>query len=241
MHEKPYVSIVLPVYKQFDHIEEIVTTYVATLDHLKHSFEMILVVNGTRNGSLRVYQDLAETHPSIRTIYSEKAGWGRAVRMGIGTAQGQVICYTNSARTTPYTLISLLLLAIANPEYILKANRRLRYPIIRRIGSVLYNVQCRYLFDLAVWDINGTPKIFRRDLFESLALKENGDLFDLEFMITCKRQGLRILEVPIVSSERHGGRSTTNVFSACKMYQGAFRMWHNMKKIINTHSKAEMS
>jgi glycosyltransferase involved in cell wall biosynthesis len=241
MHEKPYISIVLPVYRQFDHIEEIVKTYLATLDNFKHSFEIILVVNGTRNGSLLVCQELAGFHPSIRSIYSEKAGWGRAVRMGIGMVQGQVICYTNSARTTPYTLISLIMLAIANPEYVLKANRRLRYPIIRRIGSVLYNVQCRYLFDLAVWDINGTPKVFSRDLFESLALKEDGDLIDLEFVIKCKLQGLRILEVPIVSSERHGGRSTTNFFSAFKMYQGAFRMWHDMKKITNAHKKAEIS
>lgn len=239
MNEKPYISIILPVYNQFDHIGEIVETYLTTLDNLKHPFEMILVVNGNHDNSLLVCQELAAFHPSVQVIYSEKAGWGRAVKTGMAKAQGQVICYTNSARTTPYTLISLIMLALANPEYVIKANRRLRYPIIRKIGSVLYNVQCRYLFDLAVWDINGTPKIFSHDFLELLKLNENGDLIDLEFVMKCKHQGVQILEVPIVSTERHGGRSTTNFSSAFKMYRGAFRMWREMKKFIPIHKQTE--
>ena len=90
---------------------------------------------------------------------------------------------------------------------------------------MLYNVQCRTLFDLPVWDVNGTPKVFGRDALDLLRLDENGDLIDLEFIVKCKELGLQILEVPIVSAVRHGGESTTNVASAWKMYEGAFRMW----------------
>ena len=46
----------------------------------------------------------------------------------------------------------------------MKANRKIRDNWRRRLGSLLYNLECRALFDLANWDINGTPKVFPRAL-----------------------------------------------------------------------------
>jgi hypothetical protein len=43
-----------------------------------------------------------------------------------------------------------------------KANRKIRDHWSRRLGSLLYNLECRALFDLSVWDVNGTPKVFPR-------------------------------------------------------------------------------
>jgi glycosyltransferase involved in cell wall biosynthesis len=224
MSGEPRASVVLPVYNQADHIEKIVRGYLAVLDGLKDSVEIILVVNASRDRSLERCQALERADHRVRVLHEEKGGWGRAVRTGLDAASGQILCYTNSARTSPYTLALHIMLAAANPNLIIKANRRLRYPVVRRIGSVLYNFECRSLFDLPVWDVNGTPKLFGRNLLDRLSLTENEDLIDLEFIVRCKQLGLQILEVPIVSSLRHGGESTTNFASAFKMYWGAFRM-----------------
>jgi hypothetical protein len=153
---------------------------------------------------------------------------GRAVRSGIAEARGELICYTNSARTDAYTLALHIMVASTNPALVVKANRRLRHPFVRRIGSVLYNVECRTLFDLPVWDVNGTPKVFSREVSKELNLQEDEDLIDLEFIVRCKQLGLQILEVPIVSAVRHGGESTTNYYSALRMYWGAY----NMKRLL---------
>ena len=113
--------------------------------------------------------------------------------------------------------------------------------MVRRIGSVLYNVECRTLFDLPVWDVNGTPKVFSRDVAGQLNLQEDGDLIDLEFIVRCTQLGVQILEVPIVSAVRHGGESTTNYYSAVRMYWGAFKMqraakqWNRMGEAPRIH------
>ncbi len=224
MSGSPKVSIVLPVYNQGDHIEHIAQSYFRALDNLKHSAEILLVVNASRDGSLERCRKLESEYDSVRVFHNELPGWGRAVRTGLAEARGEVICYTNSARTDAYTLALHVMVAVTNPTLVIKANRRLRHPFMRRLGSVLYNVECRTLFDLPVWDVNGTPKIFSRDVCKQLDLQEDGDLIDLEFILRCKQLGLQILEVPIVSSVRHGGESTTNYYSAVKMYWGAFRM-----------------
>ena len=230
MNDEPYVSIILPVYNQANHIEGIIKDYLSGLDSFKHSFEIILVVNASRDGSLEVCQGLAASRSSIRVLHNVEPGWGRAVRNGLAAARGKIITYTNSARTSPHNLISLIMLAIANPGCMIKASRKLRYPLLRRLGSGLYNLQCRALFNLAVWDVNGTPKAFSRDLVNSIELAEDGDLIDLELVVKCMQKGYQILDVPVVHSERHGGGSTTNVISAFKMYWGAFRLWRQLKK-----------
>ncbi len=118
----------------------------------------------------------------------------------------------------------MLAYALAYPEVVLKANRRIRESRRRRLGSLLYNIECRALFDLSVWDINGTPKIFPRRFPALLDLRHDDDLLDLEFNVVCARNGYPMIEVPILATERHGGRSTTNLSSALRMYVGAWSM-----------------
>jgi hypothetical protein len=115
--------------------------------------------------------------------------------------------------------------ALAYPEVALKANRRIRESRRRRLGSLIYNLECRALFDLSVWDINGTPKIFPRSFDKLLALTRDDDLLDCEFNVVCRTNGYPMIEVPILATERHGGRSTTNYSSAIRMYTGAYAMW----------------
>jgi hypothetical protein len=120
----------------------------------------------------------------------------------------------------------MVLLAAANPGYVVKAQRLARPALARRVGSVLYNFQCRALFGLPTWDINGTPKVFPRSMPALLELREAGDLIDLEFLLACQRNGYPLLEVPVVASGRRGGVSTTGLATAWKLYTGAMRMLH---------------
>ncbi len=85
---------------------------------------MILVVNGCRDRSLEVCQALSKQYSPVRVVQSEKGGWGLAVKLGLKEAQGDLLCYTNSARTSPEDLALLLLYAVVYPQAVIKANRK---------------------------------------------------------------------------------------------------------------------
>ncbi len=229
MDDKPKVSVILPVYNQADHVEQVVSEYVRSLGNLKLRIEFLLVVNGDRDGSYDRCLKIAESNPNVVVFKNQEPGWGLAVRTGLEKARGELLCYTNSARTPDLVLATHVMAGLNNPGHVIKANRRLRHPVVRRFGSVLYNAQCRYLFDLAVWDVNGTPKVFPRSLVNILNLKQDGDLIDVEFAAKCRIKGIPILEIPTVSSVRHGGESTTNYSSALKMYWGAMQLWMQLR------------
>src|SRR5258708_30807041 len=122
----------------------------------------------------------------------------------------------------------MLLFAVAYPDVVVKANRKIRDGWVRRLGSLLYNLECRALFDLPNWDVNGTPKVFPRKFDRLLALTRDDDLIDIEFNVACRIGSYPIVEVPIFSSRRHGGRSTTNLRSPLQLYLGASQLWRTL-------------
>lgn len=221
------ISIILPVHNQADHIERLVKEHVDELAKVPVPCEVLLVENGSRDKTLDVCRHLENEIDCVKVVVSPKIGWGQAVRVGLDTVKGDLICYTNSARTTPQDLVVCLLYAVAYNDVVVKANRKIRESRRRRIGSLLFNIECRTLFDLSNWDVNGTPKVFPRSFDGLLRLRRTDDLIDAEFCIVCKQHDYPMIEVPIFSRRRHGGRSTTGYGSAARLYWGALAMWRN--------------
>ncbi|MBC8505767.1 MAG: glycosyltransferase [Anaerolineales bacterium] len=223
-------SIILPVYNQADHITQVIDEYVQTFENIKYSHEFILVINNSNDRSIHVCEQLTTKYNNVHSVNLESGGWGNAVKAGLRIAQGRMVCYTNSARTSPENLALLVLYGAVNEDRVIKANRKNRESVFRRLGSLVYNLECRALFDVPFWDINGTPKVFPRSFPKLFDLARNDDLIDLEFSIICKQNDYPMIEVPIFSQRRHGGKSTTNISSAIRMYLGAFLMWLDILK-----------
>ena len=219
------ITIILPVRDQADHIGAVVREYVTSLERVPVPRELLLVENGSRDASRQVCLELAREFSDVRAFSNSRPGWGSAVRAGLAEARGDLICYTNSARTSPEDLVLLVLYALAYPDVVVKANRKVRESLLRRFGSLLYNLECRALFDLPSWDVNGTPKVFPRSAGKLLGLTRDDDLIDLEFSVIVRREQYRMIEIPLISTRRHGGRSTTRFASAFRLYTGALAFW----------------
>ncbi|MCB1005928.1 MAG: glycosyltransferase [Acidimicrobiales bacterium] len=221
----PEVSVVLPVHDQADHIAGVVDDVVDALAGSVPPHEVLLVPNGCRDDSAAVCERLAERHAVVASHPLDRGGWGRAVRHGLTAAGGDLLCYTNSARTDPDDLRRALVYASALPEpVVVKANRKIREGVVRRAGSLLYNLECRALFDLSAWDVNGTPKVFPRSFDRLLRLTRDDDLIDTEFALACRDEGYPMIELPLFSTRRAGGRSTTGWRTALRLYRGALEL-----------------
>lgn len=216
-------SIILPVYHQAIELPEIVERAHLALANIAGVGEILIVANGGGDETLAVAAALAAADPTVRLITSQK-GWGAAVIAGLHAARGELLCYTNSARTQARDLELALHYGAVNTEAVVKASRKQRNQAIRRFGSVVYNFEARALFGLAVWDVNGTPKVFHRGLFERLRLTEQGDLIDLELCALCKIQNIPVVEFPVYDTTRISGKATTNVRSALRLYAKPFAM-----------------
>lgn len=227
---RPLISIVLPVHNEAGYVQTVVEGYRRELAALNHPYELVLVPNGCRDNSAEVCRELSERDASIRVVESEKGGWGRAVKLGLKEARGEILCYTNLARTNPKDLAEHLRYAIEHPKVVVKARRRTRDNWRRRLGTLLYNVECRVLFGTTSGDVNGTPKVFPREFDQLLCLTRDDDLVDAEFNIICRKEGYPLTELEVFARGRAGGRSTTTYTSALRMYRGAFELWRERRR-----------
>lgn len=219
---KPYLSIVLPCRNQADHIGEVLNRYVASLDAIGRPYEIVIVPNACTDRTPEIVSTLAKSDSRFRVIETTQGGWGRSVRTGLNGAVGEHLCYTNSARTNPDDVVALFQLYAQNRPCIAKVRRHRRGVFSRELGSWLYNLEGRVLFGINSGDINGTPKIFSRTLWEQLAVTSEQDLFDMELMAKASAQGVRLVEMPVYGFRRYGGKSSTTWRSAWAMYVGAF-------------------
>jgi hypothetical protein len=71
--------------------------------------------------------------------------------------------------------------------------------------------------------------VFPRAFDRLLALTRDDDLIDAEFCVICREAGYPMIEVPVFSTRRHGGASTTNYGSAFRMYYGAYDLWRTTR------------
>jgi glycosyltransferase involved in cell wall biosynthesis len=230
MRERSTVSIVLPAYRAAEQLRDVVPEMIREVAQLGAALEIIVVVNGPRDGTDEAAATLRASDPRVRVLRSDDAGWGRAVRMGLDAATGDLLSYTNLARTPPSVLRTAVALAFDSRGSVVKASRRVRDSAARRAGSLLYNLECRMLFDLSVFDVNGTPKVFPAELTDLRELRRDDDLIDIEFLAVCEARKYQVVEFAVPVLPRHSGSSTTNLRSAWHMYSQAFVLRRDMRR-----------
>jgi glycosyltransferase involved in cell wall biosynthesis len=98
------VSLVLPCRNQADHIGAILPRYVEALAASGTPFELVVVPDASADATAEVVAELARREPRLRVVENPQGGWGRSVRTGLDAARGEVLAYTNTARTDPAVL-----------------------------------------------------------------------------------------------------------------------------------------
>jgi glycosyltransferase involved in cell wall biosynthesis len=217
-------SLILPCRNQGDYLGALLPRYLTPLERTGLPFEIIVAPNACTDDTVEVVGRLAQQDERIRMVALADGGWGRAVRAGLRAAWGSILAYTNSARTDPELLPAFVERFLRNRDCLVKARREARHAPLREFGSALYNFEARLCFGIRCSDVNGTPKIFSRAFYESRNFTSNGDLFDLELIAAAGKAGVPVVEIPVQGFNRHGGKSSTTLSSAWKMYAGALRL-----------------
>src|SRR3989344_9128090 len=225
MKNYPDFSIVFPVMNQEDHIESVIRSYHKELTKQRFSFELIAVINCTRDKSYEIASKVAKDLPYVSAYNLRGCGYGLGIIHGLQKAKGKYLCYLNSARIHSDELIRTLNYFLVDTSVIVHGVRLQRENEQRRLGSLLYNTFCRIYFKIPNHDINGNPNIFSREIYEKLNLQFKDSMIDLELLEKTKNNNILVVEAPIYDYSRHGGRSTTSFKTIFRLMKEAFNYW----------------
>ncbi len=227
----PFISTIIPLLKAKEYdIGGLVDGYVAVLQNLKVKWELILILEESNRS--RIIESLGSINEQVHLLFTPTADWGAAVKMGLEKANGDILSYSNWLSTSPENLRVILSTALANPDVVIKATRRMHRHWLRRVGGALYSLECQYLFDLPYWDVNATPRAFPRRFEKLMKLQSRGFLMETEFCIVCQRASYQVLEVPIRIPQRYPRLSISGWVVDAKLYYGAYKLYRELAKIL---------
>ncbi|QQS02427.1 MAG: glycosyltransferase family 2 protein [Austwickia sp.] len=230
MSERPALSVVVPAHNSGPVLEHSVQTLTCALADLPGA-EVILVENGSRDGTWRLAQDLAARAWLVPVQAVQSAvGLGNAYAEGVRRATGDLVLLT--ADDLPFGMTDVAGWEAAGcPAGIVigsKAHRDSVVPraVLRRVMTFVFTWLRRIVLRLDVGDTQGTvfvPAGWAREVLPRLV--EGGYLFSTELLYAAHLQGLPITEVPITLRERDDdGGTRIKVSDVLEMALGLLRL-----------------
>lgn len=158
------LSVVMPCFNESEVIETLLKEWIAFLDEEVRDYEIIVVNDGSSDGTGRILDKVRREHKTLRVIHQLNLGAARAIRRGYETARGKyVLQVTSDGR---YETCDFLRLWQQRQEnaLVLGARTHRLDPLLRRTLSHLLRRTVKWAFKQEISDSNVPFRLTRRDL-----------------------------------------------------------------------------
>ena len=213
------LSIVIPAYNEAVRLGNTLQAVVNYLRQDMPEAEIIVVDDGSADDTAAIAREIFNDSGSLRTSvisYKSNLGKGRAVRLGLLAARGDVALFSDADLSTPITEAPKLIEPIVNGQFDVTFGSRaldreligVHQPWRREQGGRVFNLVVRLATGLPFWDTQCGFKAFRmsvcRPLVEAATVDRFG--FDVELLYLAFRAGLKLKEVPVRWDHNEGSK-----------------------------------
>ena len=219
MADSPRLSVVMPVYNEEGAIVAAVDEVKQCVLSLIPESELVVVDDGSRDGTGRLLDAAAADDPRIRVIHQPNGGHGAALLSGLKAATGEYVFLIDSDRQIPLDNFKAAWTEVTAGRDAVFGVRRRRYdPVLRLYLSRLIRHSVNVLFRINLRDANAPYKLFRRGIWtEARDCVPDGTLAPSLFLaIAAKSRGYNILEIDVTHKERDTGEVTLRKFKLLK-------------------------
>lgn len=209
---RPKLAVVIPMFNEVAGAQRCVVAVSHELADIDPTWPLIVVDDGSADGTLAVLERLAAETPALRvTRNPQNMGYGAALRTGAteASAQGaEWVLFMDSDLTNPPEHIRRFVSAIGDDVDYVKASRYAQegrvhgVPLKRRLISRAGNLVAAWSFRLPLSDITNGFRAIRTERFLEMPLRETGFPIIAEEAYWAFRFHLRCAEVPTILTSR---------------------------------------
>ena len=228
------LSIVVPTYNEAENIEQLVAGIKASLQG-EWAYEVIVVDDGSPDGTAEVVRRAAAADPSIRLLERpQKLGLGSAVAAGFECATGDYWLMMDADLSHRPQDLPRMFAALADADIVVGSRYvagggTQGWPWHRRFMSRVSGMVARLLVGVPARDATSGFAAFRREAVEPLLPSLRLAGFKLLLELLAAAPHARVIEVPITFVERQRGRSKLG-FGEALTY---FRLcWHLRRRSL---------
>lgn len=203
-----YLSLVVPVYNEEENLPLLYDAVCAVMMPLGLDWELILVDDGSRDGSLGVLRGLAVRDPQhVRVVvFRRNFGQTAAIAAGIDHARGEILILLDADLQNDPADIPLLLQKLDEGYDVVSGWRKDRKDafITRTLPSNLANGLISQVTGVHLHDYGCTLKAYRRDVLSGFRLYGEMHRF---IPVYAHAVGARIIEIPVRHHPRKFGQA----------------------------------
>lgn len=201
------LSVIIPVYNEQENLPMLYEALLKALEPLPVAWDVILVDDGSRDGSLKVLEQLAAKDQRLRVV-SLRRNFGQtaAIAAGIDHSDGEVIVLMDADLQNDPADIPMLLQKIEEGYDVVsgwRAKRKDAY-ITRTLPSNLANGLISWVTGVHLHDYGCTLKAYRREVITGFRLYGEMHRF---IPVYASSYGARIIELPVNHNPRKFGKT----------------------------------
>ena len=213
----PSLLLLIPAYNEERRIEPVLRDYAEFFGrNYSGEFLIVVVLNGCTDNTLGVVRRVAAEFPSVHALeFREAIGKGGALIEGLKLAvHADLIGYVDADGATPPHAFLDLVRHIGEADCVI-GSRWLPGAIIhqsqashRQFASRVFHVIVQFFFRLNIRDTQCGAKVMKRAVVEKIHpyLRIADMAFDINLLVSIRRAGFRILEVPTEWTDQAGSK-----------------------------------
>lgn len=200
-------SIVVPIYNEEDNIDNLYRSITSALDGYDSGYEMIMVDDGSADGSFAALSRLAETDLRLKVIrFRRNFGQTAAMAAGFDAASGDIIIPMDGDLQNDPSDIPLMIQRLNEGYDVVsgwRSNRQDTF-VTRKIPSLLANALISRMTGVHLHDYGCTLKAYRREVLDGINLYGEMHRF---VPALASQVGAKVTEMPVKHHPRIAGVS----------------------------------
>jgi undecaprenyl-phosphate 4-deoxy-4-formamido-L-arabinose transferase len=224
---EPYLSVVVPVFNEEESLPELLSRLSAALGALTKSYEVLLVNDGSRDGSLVLLREAAARDPHLTVIdFNRNYGQHSAIFAGFEAARGEIIVTLDADLQNPPEEIGKLVTKMEEGFDVVGSVRIKRQdPFFRRLASRLVNRVTSMATGVDLSDYGCMLRAYRQGVVKTLCQSKEISTF---IPVLADMFAGRVTEVPVSHAERLKGQSKYSLWKLVRLQfdlMTSFSLW----------------
>lgn len=202
----PYLSIVAPAMNEEGNLGDLHAAIVHAVEPLGLTFELILIDDGSSDGTWRVMTDLVERDPRVIALrHRRNFGKARGLATGFAVARGEIIITMDAdLQDDPEEIPRFLAMLDDGYDLVSGWKQRRQDPLGKTMPSKFFNATVRRVSGVPLHDFNCGFKAYRADVTQNIRLY--GELHRFT-PVLANAEGFRVGELPVKHHARRWGSS----------------------------------